>query len=69
MNDRFDLEQQILDCWHVTDDIQLLFEHLEKNPSQDEIANALLGIKTIYAMKFDKMWNTFEQCIAKGELK
>ena len=49
-----------------------LDDYTENNLSQelqDEIANALLGMKTIYGMKFDKMWNTFEQCIAKGELK
>ena len=36
MTDRFDLEQQILECWRVTDDIKLF---AEQAPS-DEIGRA-----------------------------
>ena len=27
MSDRFDLEQQILECWKVSDDIRTVLEH------------------------------------------
>lgn len=53
MTDRFDLEQQILECWRVTDDIKLF---AEQQPS-DEKWQAL---KTYYNAKFEQLWDTFE---------
>lgn len=63
--DRFDLEQEIMNCWHVTDDINSLLEAYLDGPemSKDDVANVLLGIKTLYHFKFDKLFSTFEQCI------
>lgn len=62
--DRFDLEQCIMNCWQVTDDIDILTEHvLERDLDVDTISNALIGMKTIYQMKFEKCFEVFEQCI------
>jgi hypothetical protein len=46
---RFDLEQDILNCWHVTDDIDTLLTGYLDGPemSQDDVANVLLGLKTL----------------------
>jgi hypothetical protein len=67
--DRFDLEQQILDCWHVTDDIDMLFEAvMDKDLTQDDIANVLLGLKTLYHLKFERTFETFEKLIQNGSL-
>lgn len=64
MTDRFDLEQSILNCWNVTSDIDLLYENvMENDMSTDQIANALLGMQTIYEMKFEKLFRQFEQLI------
>ena len=68
-SNRFDLEQEILACWHVTNDVNLLYAHvMEKDMTKDEIANVLLGIKSIYDMKFEKMWDTFENCVHNSEI-
>ena len=57
----FDLEQEIMKAWHVVDDIQLLYENvMETNMSADDIANALLGLESIYNMRFQKVFNMFE---------
>lgn len=62
--DRFDLEQDIMKCWSVVDDIDVLYEYvMERNPTTDQIANALLGLHTLYQMKFEKCFGTFEQLI------
>lgn len=64
MTDRFDVEQGILSCWHVTDDIDLLYKQvMEGDPTTDDIANTLLGIKHIYSMRFNNLFNDFEQSI------
>ena len=62
--DRFDLEQEIMNCWHVTEDIQTLYESPDfLELDENEIANYLLGLKTIYGVKFEKLWNVFEKLI------
>lgn len=69
MSNRFDLEQQILDVWKVTDDIELVYKNtMDRDMSKDEIANVLLGIKSLYELKFNQLWDTFESCITSKEL-
>ena len=64
MADRFDVEQGILSCWHVTDDIDLLYKKvMDGDMTKDDIANFLLGLKTIYDAKFDATFNDFEESI------
>jgi hypothetical protein len=66
---RFDLENRILECWNVTGDIDVVFEGmLDSDLSVDQTANMLLGIKELYELKFQKLWNTFEELIKKGDL-
>lgn len=64
----FDLEQEILDCWRVTTDVKMIYEHIGDSPQflgmdgkhQDAIINLLLGITELYEIKFDKCWHSFE---------
>lgn len=64
MSARFELEQDILTCWNVTGDIDLLYTNvMERDMTKDEIANVLLGMKSIYEMKFNKAWDSFERTI------
>lgn len=66
---QFDLEQQIMHCWNVCEDLQILYTFIldssecEKVPAAvvDKISNALLGMETMYNMKFDRLFNTFER--------
>jgi len=65
MSDRFDLEQNILSCWNVVDDINILYKNVCENDSltKDDIANVLLGMRLIYNMRFDETFRNFEECI------
>jgi len=57
-----DLEQEIMKAWHVVDDIDLLYENvMETDMSTDDITNVLLGLESIYNMRFQKVFNTFEE--------
>jgi len=61
---RFDFEQQMLECWGVTKDIKTIYEGVcDSSPpmTEDQIANALLGLETLYELKFNKLWSMFEQ--------
>jgi hypothetical protein len=70
MTDRFDLEQHIMKCWNITEEIDLLNKNvLEKDMSTDDISNFLLGLKTIYECKFEEMFDSFSELIEKGSIK
>lgn len=67
--DRFDLEQDIMNCWNVVSDIKELSRGmLDRRPmTEDEISNYLLGLETIYQVKFERLFETFEMLIAKNQ--
>ena len=61
--DRFDFEQQLLDCWNITKDIKIVYEGIcDSSPpmTEDQIVNALTGLETLYELKFNKLWSMFE---------
>lgn len=69
MTDRFELEQKIMECWNITSDINSLIEGIsDKNLSNDEIVNILLGIKGLYDLKFDQMFYIFETLIKEKKI-
>jgi hypothetical protein len=63
--DQFDFEQQIMSCWNVTSDIKEVSEYLLDAPlevgREDKIANMLIGIESLYNVRFDKLFRMFEQ--------
>ncbi len=65
--DRFDLEQEILECWNVTKDIQN-FYHAREKMDEDEQMNYLLGLEALYEVKFQKLWDTFDECIKNKQV-
>ena len=66
--DRFDLEQEIMACWNVVDDLDVFLSRYMDGPemSEDDVANVILGIKSLYHLKFDKCFATFEQLLKNG---
>jgi hypothetical protein len=60
--DRFDLEQQIMQCWNVVEDITLLSktEGVEKEDYQ--------ALARIYEIKFNLMFDTFGKLIQDGSI-
>lgn len=65
---RFDLEQDIMNCWSVVDDIKELSRSMldRRKMTEDEISNYLLGLETIYQVKFERLFETFEMLIRKN---
>jgi hypothetical protein len=64
----FDLEQDIMNCWNIVDDVKDTASYIGDNvvfkdlspENTDKIMNLLLGIQHLYQMRFEKMWDTFE---------
>ena len=61
--DMFDLEQGIMQCWSVVDDIDVVYQRTDELTDPDELANALLGLKTLYNMKFERLFDIFERYV------
>jgi hypothetical protein len=49
----FELEQNIMNCWDVVNDLELL-----EGPEA-------AALKVIYKLKFDKLWENFEELCAE----
>lgn len=68
---RFDLEQDIMDCWSVVDDVKMLYEYLGSDEffesmhseHKRKLLRLLLGLSELYQIRFEKCFKTYEACI------
>ena len=58
--DRFDLEQQIMQCWSMVDYVKLF---AEQGAPSDEFA----ALATVYDRKFTTLFDTFELMLRTGQ--
>ena len=62
MSGQFDLEQDILRCWNVTDDLGEILDDLESgHMAIHEAVEALRAYQTVYQRRFDRCFRSFEQ--------
>ena len=66
METRFDLEQQIMQFWCVVDDIRVVLSKIN-DMDDDKREVTLEGLASLYDVKFDVMFNTFEKMIAENQ--
>jgi hypothetical protein len=59
--DRFDLEQEILECWKVTNDINMFIE-------QGSSVEDFKTLAAYYEKKFDRLWSTFENMVHERKM-
>lgn len=65
MADRFDLEQDLLKCWEVVDDLKFYIAGSDKW-TEDDRMNYLSGLAVKYDKKFDAMFRLFEDLVHQG---
>ena len=66
MSKMYELEPMIMDCWHVCDDLQVVFKQIgdgEREPTQDELMNVLMGMQQLYQWKFEQLFFKYEEVI------
>jgi hypothetical protein len=61
MSDRFEFEQEILECWKITNDLQM---YIDQGASIED-TKVLIDY---YERKFQKVWDTFETMIKAGKI-
>jgi hypothetical protein len=55
-----DIEQEVLLCWGITEDLLLLAKEHEED---GDLSMQILGIKEVYEMRFRKAWDTYEKVV------
>jgi hypothetical protein len=66
MTQLYDLEQPIMDCWSVCGDLETMYQQIgdgERDPTHDELMNALMGMQQLYQWKFEQLFYKYEQVL------
>ena len=61
-----DLEEKIMDCWSVCNDLETVYQQIvdeEREPTTTELINALMGMQQLYQWKFQQLLNKYEDVI------
>lgn len=67
--DRFMLEEAIVACFNVSEDLNLIVEEiLEGNADPDELANMLQGAADLHKLRCEKTFRIFSQLIETRKL-
>lgn len=62
--DRFEHEQQVMRCWAIVDELSSLNKAiLETDITRDKISNVLMGLADLYEIKFNELWDHFENSL------
>lgn len=63
-NYQFKVEQGILDCWQITDEIKRIYTSYDNpNVTEDNRFNMLLGLHDLYNLKFEQLFDSYEQLL------
>ena len=63
-NKQFELEQSIMNCWNICEDLNLLAKNiLENGLDRDQASNILIGMSQLYQMKFEDCFANFEETL------
>ena len=71
MTKLYELETYIMDCWSVCNDLETVFKQIgdgERDITEDEMMNALMGMQQLYQWKFEQLFYKFE-VIQKAQLE
>ena len=66
---RFDLEEAMITLHNISDDIDTIihaYGDAKVRPTEDDMLNMLIGVKTLHEAKYQRLWQTFEQLIQEG---
>ena len=61
MSDRFELEQKIMKMFDIIEDVKLVNSYIE-DPRLEALAS-------LWSLKIEDLWNTFEECVKNGNME
>ena len=71
MKDYIDLETEMMNVGQIETDLEsLLYKVMDSPtpPSEDELGNLLIGMIAMHRVRFEQMFNTFEDCVKNKHL-
>jgi hypothetical protein len=67
--DRFEFEQDLMKAWCIVDDLRdLSVGVLEHDMTKDQITNVLIGLETLYQLRFERIMAQFERAVNQRKL-
>lgn len=63
---RFDLEEAICQVDRIGDDIDVVlhsYMDAETRPTEDQMGNMLIGMKSLHEARYQRLWQVFEHLI------
>jgi hypothetical protein len=66
MSKLYELEQNIMDCWSICEDLSTVYKQIGDGsvaPTEDQLMNALLGLEQVYQWKFEQMFENYEDVV------
>ena len=66
---RFDLEENIQAMGRLKEDLETLLYKVgdcPAAPSEDELMNTIIGMIELHNIRYEKLWNCFEQTIKEN---
>lgn len=67
MSKALDLEQAILNCWSITNDINMIVKYLEESGDLDKTKDLLKSLVSIYEMKFGNTFSLYEEFLSNPD--
>jgi hypothetical protein len=64
--DRFDLEEQIITCWNILDELKMIVKPMEDNHIDRKRIEAVIEL---YDMKFNHLWNIFSELVDSDQFR
>ena len=65
---RFTLEDRLMECWGVVDDIDMVYSNEALYQDEDRMMNVLLGMQELYRLRFERLFQTFEHLVHEGKI-
>ena len=69
MNDRFKLEEAISDILSTNEELESVIYRIgdcKTAPTEDQLLNMLTGIVELNKVRYEKLWNIFEDLVRNG---
>lgn len=66
--DRFTLEDALMACWRVSDDLELLMAELGELQNSDKLLNLLIGIRELHERRCNAAFDIFSELISEGKI-
>ena len=67
MTTRFQLEEQIMSCWNICDELGVIADGVESDElSREQTVTILRGLRELYQVKFEHTFDTFETSLREN---